>query len=70
MKFALHIFLVIVACIPFVLHAYYLTQNYPSDNVLMDVSLIDCFLLLVSLGLPVLLLPRLGVNWRKPPEEY
>jgi len=69
MKLALHIFLVIISCIPFILHAYYLTQNYPSDNVLMDFSLIDYLFLLVSLGLPVFLLPRLGVDWRKPPEE-
>ncbi len=67
MKPALSLILIIFTCLPFVLCMLYLGENYPPDTSLMDIGLKGGILLMISLGLPFVLLPRLKVYWRKPP---
>ena len=62
--------LVIAVCIPLILLVYTLLQRYsPSTNVL-DIGILEAILLVAAIGLPVFVLPRLGVDWRPEPEDY
>ena len=66
----LHILLVIATCLPLVLVVADMTQRYPLNGALIDISLVDAVLLIAALGLPLFALSRLGVNWRTGPDEY
>lgn len=69
-KHLLKIFLVLCACAPMVLLVLDMGRRYPLDTPLAEIALIDAALLVVALVLPVFLLPRLGVDWRRDPDEY
>ena len=69
-NFLLKIFLLIGACAPMTLLVFDLAHRYPLDTPLTDIALVDGVLLIAALVLPVLLLPRLGVDWRREPDEY
>jgi hypothetical protein len=66
----LHIIFVIAACAPLALLVADMVRRYPLDGALMDISLFDAALLIAATSLPIFILPRLGVDWRKEPEEY
>ena len=65
----LHVFLVIAACAPLVALVADMVHRYPLDKALIDISLVDAVLLIAATSLPVLVLSRLGVDWRTDPEE-
>ena len=69
-RLLLHVLLVIAACAPLVLLVINMTQTYPLDGALKDITLVDAVLLIAALGLPLFVLSRLGVSWRSGPEEY
>jgi hypothetical protein len=69
-RLLLHVFFVIAACAPLVLLVINMTQTYPLDGALKDITLVDAVLLIAALSLPLFLLSRLGVAWRSGPEEY
>ncbi len=69
-KLVLHIFLVIIACLPLIVLVLDMVQRYAPGSPLRDIGLTDAVLLLVALALPVVVLSRLGVDWRTGPEEY
>ncbi len=69
-KLVLQIFLVIIACLPLIVLVLDMAQRYAPDSPLRDIGLTDALLLLVALALPVVVLSRLGVDWRTGPEEY
>jgi hypothetical protein len=66
----LHIFIIIAACTPLLLLVADIARRYPLDGALMEISLADAILLLSALALPIMVLSRLGVDWRSGPEEY
>ena len=66
----IHVALVFAACAPLLLLVVDLAQKYPPDTALLEIGLFDAILLLVSLGLPLLVLSRLGVIWRAGPDEF
>ena len=66
----LHVCIVIAACAPLVLLVADMVQRYPLDRALIDIGLVDAALLIVATILPVIVPPRLGVDWRAEPEEY
>ena len=69
-KLLLQVLLVIAACAPLVLLVIKMTQTYPLDGALKDITLVDAVLLIAALSLPLFILSRLGVSWRAGPEEY
>ena len=69
-RLLLHVFLVIAACAPLMLLVFKMTQTYPLDGALKDITLVDAVLLIAALGLPLFVLSRLGVDWRSEPEEH
>lgn len=64
------VLLVIATCAPFALKVADLAHRYPLDSALMDISLTDATLLIAALILPICVLSRVGVDWRKAPEEF
>ncbi len=58
------------ACAPAVFLVFDMAQRYSLGASLAGVSLVDAALLIGALGLPVFLLPRLGVDWRRDPDEF
>ena len=65
----LQVFLVICTCLPLILLVLDMAQRYPPQLSLVDIGLIDGVLLIVALALPLGLLSRLGVDWRRDPGE-
>ncbi len=65
-----YIIFVIAACAPLVLLVADMAQRYPLERALIDISLVDAVLLIAALALPLLVLSRLGVDWRTGPEEF
>ena len=47
-----------------------MSRRYPPERALVDIGLVDAVLLIAALALPLVVLTRLGVNWRSEPEEY
>ena len=66
----IHVVLVIAACAPLVLLVNDLAQRHPPGTPVLDIGFGDAVLLLAALGLPLLLLSRLGVDWRAGPDEF
>lgn len=69
-RLLLHVSLVIAACAPLVLLVADMSRRYPPGRALVDIGLVDAVLLIAALALPLVVLTRIGVNWRSGPEEY
>lgn len=47
-----------------------MSRRYSPNLALVDIGLVDALLLIAALALPLVVLTRLGVDWRSGPEEY